>query len=182
MSSERDKMVRGERYDPNDAELVDARRRARTLAWHFNRASPDDDESRRRTLTALVGRCGERVRVEPPFRCDYGFNIELDDDVYMNMNCIVLDCAPVRIGARVLIGPGVQIVAATHPLGARERRAGRECARPITIGEDAWIGAGAIVCPGVTIGARAVIGAGSVVVRSIAADVVAAGNPCRPLR
>lgn len=182
MPSERDKMVRGERYDAMDAELVAARRHARALAWQFNSAMPDDDETRRRALAALLGRCGERVRIEPPFRCDYGFNIDVGDDVYVNMNCIWLDCAPVRIGARVLIGPGVQLVTATHPTDAAERRSGLEFASAITIADDAWIGAGAIVCPGVTIGERAVIGAGSVVVRSIVADAVAAGNPCRPLR
>jgi maltose O-acetyltransferase len=182
MTTERDRMVRGERYDPGDAELVAARARAKALAWQFNHAPPDRDDARRQALAALLGRCGERVRIEPPFQCDYGFNIELADDVYFNMGCIVLDCAPVRIGARVLVGPAVQLVTATHPLDHAERRTGIELAWPIAIGEDAWLGAGAIVCPGVSIGARAVIGAGSVVVRDIPADAVAAGNPCRVLR
>ena len=98
-------------------------------------------------------RCGARVKIEPPFRCDYGTNIVIGDDVYMNFNCVVLDCAAVRIGDRVLIAPGVQILAATHPLDVAERRTGRELARPVTIGDDVWLGAGVIVSPGVTIGA-----------------------------
>jgi maltose O-acetyltransferase len=182
VSSERDKMLHGERYDAMDAELVQARARARALTGQFNHAPPERDDVRAQVLAALIGRLGERVRIEPPFHCDYGFNLELADDVYVNMNCIVLDCAPVRIGARALVGSGVQLLAATHSTDHAERRTGVEYALPITIGEDAWIGSGAIVCPGVSIGARSVIGAGSVVVRSIPADVVAAGNPCRVLR
>jgi maltose O-acetyltransferase len=180
--TERERMVRGERYDPADAELVAARARARRLVRDFNDAPPDRDDARCDALAALLGRLGERVRIEPPFRCDYGFNIELGDDVYFNFGCIVLDCAPVRVGARVLIGPAVQLVTAAHPLDAAERRRRVELAQPIAIGDDAWIGAGAIVCPGVAIGARALIGAGSVVVRSIPEGAIAAGNPCRVLR
>jgi maltose O-acetyltransferase len=131
---------------------------------------------------AELVRARERVRVEPPFHCDYGVNIDLGDDVYINMNCVVLDCAPVHVGARVLVGSGVQLITAAHPIDAAERRANLEFALPVTLGEDCWIGAGAIVCPGVSIGARSVIGAGSVVVEDTPADVVAAGNPCRVLR
>jgi maltose O-acetyltransferase len=177
-----DKMLAGALYDASDGPLVRARERARTLAWQFNHAPPADEEIRRQALAALLGRCGERVHVEPPFHCDYGVNIELGDDVYVNMNCIVLDCARVRVGARVLVGSGVQILTATHPVDATQRRAGLEFALSVTLGDDAWIGAGAIVCPGVSIGPRSVIGAGSVVVRDIPADVVAVGNPCRVLR
>lgn len=180
--SEWDKMVGGARYDPSRAELVRARERARTLIWQFNHAPPSDEHARRQAIAALLGRCGERVRVEPPFHSDYGVNIDLGDDVYINMNCVVLDCASVRVGARVLVGSGVQLITAAHPIDATERRAGLEFASPVTLGEDVWIGAGAIVCPGVSIGARSVIGAGSVVVRDLPADVVAAGNPCRVLR
>jgi maltose O-acetyltransferase len=177
-----DKMLAGALYHAGDAELLRARQRARSLAWQFNRTAPDDEHGRRQALAALLGRCGEGVHVEPPFRCDYGVNIELGDAVYINMNCIVLDCAKVRLGARVLVGSGVQIVTATHPLDVTQRRAGLEFALPVTVDDDAWIGAGALVCPGVSIGARSVIGAGSVVVRDIPADVVAVGNPCRVLR
>lgn len=180
--TERERMLGGLPYLATDPELVAARLRARELLRAFNAALPADDASRERALEALVAHCGARVRIEPPFHCDYGSNLWLGDDVYFNVNCVVLDCAPVRIGHRVLVGPNVQILAATHSLDAAERRSGRELAGPVTIGDDAWLGAGAIVVPGVTIGARTVVGAGSVVVGDLPSGVVAVGNPCRILR
>lgn len=176
-----DKMIGGLRYDPCDAELVHARQRASDLVRQLN-APPGAEDARRSALRELIGRCGERVRVESPFHCDYGVNIDFGDDVYLNVNCVVLDCAPVRVGRRTLIGSGVQLITAAHPLDPGERAAGFEFALPVVLGDDVWIGAGAIVCPGVSIGARSVIGAGSVVVRDVPPDVVAAGNPCRVLR
>ena len=122
------------------------------------------------------------VAITPPFQCDYGYNITLGEGVYFNVNCVVLDVAPVRIGARTLMGPGVQLYTASHPMSPEERAGGLELGVPITIGEDVWIGGGAIVCPGVTIGDGAVIGAGSVVTRDVPARVFAAGNPCRVIR
>src|SRR5690606_10374105 len=103
--------------------------------------------------------------IEPPFYCDYGSNIYTGDDVYFNFNCVVLDVCTVCIGSRVMMGPSVQLYAATHPLDYRERSSGREFGKPIEIGDDIWIGGGAIICPGVKIGARTVIGAGSVVTK-----------------
>jgi maltose O-acetyltransferase len=120
--------------------------------------------------------------IEPPFQCEYGCNISLGEQVFFNFNCVVLDVAPVRIGARVLIGPGVQIYTATHPLSAEQRKAGLEAGRRIDIGDDVWIGGGAILCPGVRIGSGSVIGAGSVVTRDLPHGVLAAGNPCRVIR
>jgi maltose O-acetyltransferase len=182
MPTEWDKMVSGVRYDASDPQLARARAQARAHCFQFNNAAPDNDPVARKALEALIGSQGQRVRIERPFHCDYGINIHLGDDVYINMSCIVLDCATVRIGDRVLIASGVQLVTATHPIDSAERRIGLEFAMPIVVEEDVWIGAGAIVCPGVTIGARSVIGAGSVVVRDVPRDVVAAGNPCRVLR
>ena len=182
MTSERELMIRGGLYDPADAELVAARMRARQLARAYNDAEPADDATRARLLVDWLGGCGRRVRIEPPFRCDYGWNLFVGDDVYFNFGAVVLDCAPIRLGDRVLAGPNVQLLAATHPVEASVRRTGRELARPIAIGDDVWIGGGAIILPGVTVGARSVIGAGSVVARDLPADVVAAGNPCRVLR
>ncbi|MFN7144290.1 MAG: DapH/DapD/GlmU-related protein, partial [Myxococcota bacterium] len=101
---------------------------------------------------------------------------------YFNVRCVVLDVAEVVVGSRVLFGPAVQIYAATHPLDARERAAGLELGMPVHVGDDVWVGGGAILCPGVRVGARSVIGAGSVVTRDIPEDVLAAGNPCRVLR
>jgi maltose O-acetyltransferase len=122
------------------------------------------------------------VAITPPFSCDYGRNIRLGSAVYFNFNCVVLDVAPVTIGNHVLFGPAVQIYTAYHPLDAAERRSGIEYGKPVVLGDDVWVGGGAIVCPGVTIGAGAVIGAGSVVTRDVPPYVLAVGNPCRVLR
>ena len=180
MATEREKMLRGELYNAMDPELVAARRQTRELLRAFN-AEPD--EARRSELLArLMGRVGENVIVEPPFFCDYGSNITLGDNVFLNYNCVVLDVTPVTIGNDVLIGPAVQIYAATHPLDVQMRRTGLEMGAPIEIGDEVWIGGGALILPGVTIGARTVIGAGSVVTRDIPEGVFAAGNPCRVIR
>ncbi len=176
------RMLSGLPYDPRDAALARARRRARRLADEYNHSSPGAAALRKRLLGRLLGHCGARVTVEPPFHCDYGAHIRLGDDVFINFGCVMLDCAAVVVGARSLFGPGTMLLAATHPLSADERRTGLESAAPVTIGEDVWIGAGAIVCPGVTIGSGSVVGAGSIVVRDLPPDVVAAGNPCRVLR
>ena len=169
-------MRRGELYDAFDPELVAARARARERLASFN-SRPDAS-----SLEQLFGSVGPDVVVEPPFHCDYGFNVFVGERFYANTGCVFLDCAPIELGDRVLLGPAVHLYAATHPLDAQTRRRGLEYALPITVGDDVWIGGAAIVLPGVTIGDRAVIGAGSVVVEDIPADVVAAGNPCRPLR
>lgn len=182
MSSQKEKMLRGELYDPRDEQLSAERRRARLLTKALNDTSDEQQEERAKLLRQLIPNAGEGLWIEPPFHCDYGLNISLGEKVYFNFNCIVLDVAPVRIGSRVLFGPNVQIYTATHPLKATDRRTGLEFAKPIEIGDDVWIGGGAIICPGVKIGARSVIGAGSVVTRDIPEAVIAAGNPCRIIR
>ena len=176
MSSERERMLRGELYDASDPELVAARRHARRLLARYN-ADPDAV-----LLRELLGDVGLDAVVEPPFHCDYGENVAVGERFYANAGCVLLDCAPITLGDRVLLGPGVHLYAATHPVDAETRRRNLEYARPITIGDDVWIGGSAVVLPGVTIGDRAVIGAGSVVTSNVPADVVAAGNPCLPLR
>src|SRR5690606_2678022 len=182
MSTEKDKMLRGDLYDPSDDQLVMERRRARELLKAFNDSRPQELKKRRNLLTELFGTSGGKVWIEPPFQCDYGSNIHLGQSVFFNFNCVILDCAQVEIGDNVLIGPAVQIYTATHPLDATVRRTWLESARPVRIEDDVWIGGGAIINPGVTIGARSVIGAGSVVTRDIPPDVFAAGNPCRVIR
>lgn len=182
MSSEKDKMLSGDLYDPLDPDLSADRRRARLLTKSFNNSCDDQQNERASLIRKLIPNSGESVWIEPPFHCDYGWNITLGDKVYFNFNCVVLDVAPVHIGSGVLLGPMVQIYAATHPLKASERRTGLEFGRPIEIGDEVWIGGGAIICPGVKIGARSVIGAGSVVTRDIPEGVIAAGNPCRVIR
>ena len=181
MSTEREKMLAGELYDPMDAELVVARVRARDLCQELNATREADDTRRRAILRDLIGRGGDTVWMQPPFYCDYGSNIELGERVFFNFNCVVLDVCPVRIGDYTLFGPAVQIYTPLHPFDAAQRRR-EEYARPIEIGSDVWVGGGAIILPGVRIGSRAVIGAGSVVTRDIPDDVFAAGNPCRVIR
>ena len=174
--SERAKMLAGELYDAGDPELVAARARAQALLTRYN--STRDPA----VLRELLGAVGADPVVEPPFHCDYGEHLSVGDRFYANAGCVVLDCAPVTIGDRVLFGPGVHVYAATHPLESELRRRRLEYAKPVSIGDDAWIGGAVVVLPGVTIGDRAVIGAGSVVTRDVPADTVAAGNPSRPIR
>lgn len=179
MSTEKDKMLRGDLYDPLDPQLVAERRRARLLLKALNDSNDDQQPERIALIRELLGQAGEGIWIEPPFFCDYGSNITIGDKVFFNFNCVVLDVAPVTIGSRVLFGPAVQIYAATHPMQAATRAEGLELGQPVTIGDDVWVGGGVIVCPGVRIGARSVIGAGSVVTRAVPDDVCAAGNPCR---
>jgi len=181
MSTEREKMVAGELYDPLDAELVAARTKARDLCQDLNATREEQQAERRAILVELFGAGGESVWMQPPFFCDYGSNIRLGERVFFNFNCVVLDVCEVTIGDYSLFGPAVQIYTAMHPMNAELRRK-QEYAKPITIGSDVWVGGGAIICPGVTIGSKTVIGAGSVVTRSIPDGVFAAGNPCRVVR
>jgi maltose O-acetyltransferase len=181
MSSERQKMLAGELYDPMDGELVAARIRARDLCQELNSTREAETENRRRILRDLFGAGGESVRMQPPFFCDYGSNIELGERVYFYFNCVVLDVCPVRIGSFTLFGPAVQILTPMHPFNAEQRRR-LEFGKPVEIGSDVWVGGGALILPGVHIGSRAVIGAGSVVTRDVPAGVFAAGNPCRVIR
>lgn len=182
MVTELEKMIAGSPYDPKDSELTAMRLRCRGLIRKFNAALPNEKRLRTQALQELLGSMGQGVWIEPPFHCDYGSNLFLADQVYMNFNCMMLDVAPIHIGRGTMLATGVQLLTAEHPIEAAPRRAGVEFASPITIGEDVWIGGGVIVCPGVTIGDRTVIGAGSVVTKNIPADVVAVGNPCRVLR
>ena len=175
-------MLAGELYLASDPELVRARSHARDLTRAYNQSRQEQAQQRRAILHELLGACGANVWIEPPFYCDYGRHIYLADNVYLNFGCVMLDCAPIRLGRNVQVGPSAQLYAAHHPLNATERIAGPELASPITVEENVWIGGGAILCPGVTIGRNAVVGAGSVVTRDIPADVVAAGNPCRIIR
>jgi Acetyltransferase (isoleucine patch superfamily) len=169
-------MLAGELYDAYEPELVADRDRCARLMREYNN---DGDEG---VLRELLGAVGKETYIRPPFFCDYGYNITLGDNVYLNFNCVILDVVPVTIGDRVQIASAVQLLAADHPRDARERASGLEYGRPITIGDDVWLGGGTIVVPGVTIGAGTVVGAGSVVTKDIPAGVVAAGNPCRVLR
>jgi maltose O-acetyltransferase len=180
--TEREKMVAGEPYRADDAELVRERFRARRLTARYNATDPEDLGERRALLAELLGGGGDQAWIEAPFFCDYGWNISLGEGAFLNFNCVALDCAPVEIGAFSLLGPAVQLCTATHPVDPAERETGLEYALPIAIGRNVWIGAAAIIGPGVTIGDGSVIGAGAVVLRDVPAGVLAAGNPCRVIR
>lgn len=174
MKTEKEKMLAGELYDPRDKQLCDERFKARLLLNQL--------EKRKAILETLIPDCGVNLWLQPPFYCDYGYNIKIGDNVFLNFNCIILDVTEVKIGSRTLLGPNVQIYSATHPMDHNQRSSGLELVKPIVIGEDVWIGGSAVICPGVTIGDRSVIGAGSVVVKDIPSDVFAAGNPCKIIR
>jgi maltose O-acetyltransferase len=176
MASERDKMLAGEYYFPDDPDLVEQRQRCRALLRDFNVGG------RSEAIRELLGGLGEGSEVVVPFHCDYGYSTTIGAHVYVNFNVVILDCATVTIGDHVQIAPGVQILTADHPRDPGERRAGLEMAAPVVIGENAWLGAGAIVLPGVSVGRDSIVGAGSVVNRDVPPGVVAAGNPCRVVR
>ena len=182
MKTEKEKMVAGELYNPLDLQLVADRTQTRLLIKALNETREVDVAERRRILKELIPNAAHDLWLQPPFYCDYGYNMQVGEQVFFNFNCIVLDVAPVTIGNRTMFGPNVQIYTATHPLNHKERSAGLEYAKPIAIGDDVWVGGSVVICPGVTIGDRSVIGAGSVVTKDIPADVFAAGNPCKVLR
>jgi maltose O-acetyltransferase len=180
--TEKEKMLAGELYDPLDKQLSDERIQTRLLIKQFNDTREDEPASRIAILNQLVPNAGTGLWLQPPFYCDYGSNIIIGEKVFFNFNCVVLDVTYVRIGSRTMFGPNVQIYTATHPLNHKERASGLEYAKPITIGEDVWVGGSVVICPGVSIGDRCVLGAGSVVTKDIPPDVFAAGNPCRVIR
>jgi maltose O-acetyltransferase len=179
---ERDKMLAGELYRANDPSLVAGLRRARRLTRLYNQTEEEEKERRAQLLAELFARVGHDVDIQPPFYCDYGDNISVGSHVFLNFGCVFLDCNRIEIGDGVQMGPGVHLYAATHPTEPGLRAAGLEMARPVRVGNNVWVGGGAILCPGVTVGDNSVLGAGSVVVRDVPANVVAAGNPCRVLR
>lgn len=181
--TEKEKAALGMIYNPNrDPELQAEMQRTHALVHEYNLLSPLQEEERADMLRRLLGRCGEGATIVSPFFCDYGYNIEVGDRFFANAGLVVLDGARVRIGHNVFIAPHVGIYTAGHPLDAAERRTGLEYARPVTIGDDVWIGGGVSILPGVSIGDRCVIGAGSVVNRDIPANSLAVGNPCRVIR
>jgi maltose O-acetyltransferase len=175
-------MLAGEPYASNDPELIAASLKAQELLARFNASDPGAWAGQRELLTELFAELGPGACVRPGLRCDYGFNIYLGSRSFLNFNCVLLDCNRIVIGSEVLLGPGVHIYTATHPVDPVQRCSGVEYARPVHIGNRAWLGGGVIVCPGVNIGECTVVGAGSVVVQDLPANVVAAGNPCKFIR
>lgn len=180
---EMEKAAAGLLYDANyDAEVLRQREEAKAKLFDYNHTHPRDGAGRTALLRSLLGKTGENFLFEPPFYCDYGFNIEVGENFYANMNLVILDGAKVTIGDNAFIAPNVGLYTAGHPLDARRRNQGLEYAFPITIGNNVWIGAAVSVMPGVTIGDGCVIAAGSVVTKDLPPNVLAAGNPCRVMR
>lgn len=180
--SERTKMAAGQWYCCIDGEL-DALRAVAGRAVHaHNTLPPDERGDIAPALRSLLAAVGNGARIEAPFHCPYGFNVSLGDYAFLNAGCVILDTAPVRIGARTMCGPAVQIYCAEHHTDPLQRAAGLEIAKPVTIGNDVWIGGGAIILAGITVGDRAIIGAGSVVTRDVPAGTTVVGNPAKPIR
>lgn len=182
MGEHKERMLRGDLYWAGDPELLADYRRCQRLVHAFNAIGNDDELAQRAVLQELLGELGEGTIVRAPLFCDYGLHIRIGPRSFVNYGTVILDCAPVLIGADVQIATNVQLLTATHPLDATTRTSGLEAAKPITIGDEAWLGGGVIVCPGVTIGPGSVVGAGSVVTRDVPAGVLAVGNPCRVVR
>lgn len=182
IKSEKEKMLSGALYNPNDKVLIADRHQARLKFRKINQISNNDIKLTNNLFRELFGKTGKGLFIEPPFYCEYGYNISLGNQVFMNFNCCILDVMEVKIGDRVMFAPNVQLYTATHPLDAKTRASWLEYAKPITIGNDVWIGGGAIVCPGVTIGNGAVIGAGAIVTKDVPDNVVVGGNPAKIIK
>ena len=181
--TEKEKMLAGMIYDANyDKDLMQERLKCKDLCYEFNQLRPSRIEEQTRLIREIFGKTKESFYVLSPFWCDYGYNISVGDYFYSNHNLIITDGARVTFGNHVFIAPNCCFTTAEHPVDPEQRKAGLEIARPITIGSNVWIGAGTTVLAGVTIGDNSIIGAGSVVSKSIPANVVAVGVPCRVMR
>jgi maltose O-acetyltransferase len=180
--TQRERMLAGDLYIFNDPELQERNTRAIVKALEYGRVWPEDRARGQEILTDLLGEVGEEVFIVPPLQVDYGSQISIGARSFANYNLVALDVAPITIGEDCQIGPNVQLLTPTHPVDPELRRQKYESAQPITIGNNVWIGGGAIVLPGVTIGDNCVIGAGAVVTKSLPANVIALGNPARVVR
>jgi maltose O-acetyltransferase len=182
MGEMKDRMLRGDLYIADDEELATDFRRAQELLERYNRSTFADQELRDRLLHELLAECGDEVHIRPSLHLEYGTRVRIGAKTFFNYDCLMLDVAPVTIGAHCQVATRVQFITATHPTDPEPRRIGWESARPIVVGDNVWMSAGVIVCPGVTIGDHTVVGAGAVVTRDLPAGVVAMGVPARVLR
>ncbi|TKC12217.1 sugar O-acetyltransferase [Pedobacter polaris] len=180
--TEKEKMLAGKAYQASDAELSKERLKAREIVFEFNNLAPKFIKQRKELLKRLFGKTEKMFYVEPPFRCDYGYNIEIGHNFYANFNLVILDCAKVSIGNNVFIAPNVAIYTAGHPIHPHLRNQEYEWAQPITIGDNVWIGGNVVINAGIKIGNNVVIGSGSVVTKDIPDNTLAVGNPCKVIR
>lgn len=182
MKSEKEKMLSGKAYKAFGEELLNERQEAKNLVFKFNKLHPKKIKKRNKIIKKLFGKVAENFFIEPPFRCDYGYNIKVGNNFYANYNLTILDCAKVSIGNNCFIAPNVSILTAGHPIHFEIRNQEYEYAFPITIEDNVWLGANVVINPNVTIGENSVIGSGSVVTKNIPPNSVAVGNPCKVIK
>ena len=180
--TEWEKLLAGQVYNDFDEDLFQRRIAAKKLFRAYNRTEDHQTALRQQLLTSLLRSVGKNVWIEPDFRCEFGKNIIIEDNVYINFGCVILDCAEVRIGKNTLIGPNLGIYPVNHSIDAQERLHGGCQSKPVQIGKNVWLGGDVKITAGVSIGDDAIIGTGSVVTRDIPPRVIAVGNPCRVLR
>ena len=178
----KEKMLRGYLYDATDLELYKLRLHAKDLCFKYNNTKPSDTKKRQKIIRKLFGKTGEIFNIESDFWCDYGYNIEVGNNFYVNHNCVMLDCNKIKFGDNVLIAPNCGFYTAGHPLDVEKRNKWIEYAYPITVGNNVWFGANSIILPNVTIGDNVVIGAGSVITKDIPSNTLAYGSPCKVVR
>lgn len=180
--NEKEKMLAGKFYSPSDERLTKEHNHAQRLTRLFNSSTEEQEEYRVKLLKELFGSTGGRVYVKPSFHCDYGYNIHVGENFYANFDCVILDVCKVTIGRNCMLAPRVCIYTATHPIDSKERVSGLEFGKPVTIGDNVWIGGNAVINPGVTIGDNVVIASGAVVVKDVPNNVIVGGNPAKIIR
>ena len=181
--NEKEKMLNGLLYDANyDKSLIEERISCKTLCHKYNMLSPELTGDRQNLIKKILGKTKENYLLEPPIHFDYGYNIEIGENFYSNHNLVILDTTTVKFGDNVMLGPNCGLYTAGHPENVEIRNSGLEYAKPITIGNNVWIGGNVVILPGVTIGDNSIIGAGSVVTKDIPSNVIAVGNPCKVKR
>lgn len=182
MKTEKEKMLSGEYYTAMDAELMKDRQIARNLMHSYNQSLPDEQPLRNSILERLFGSIGENSAIEPSFKCDYGYNIHIGKNFFCNFDCVMLDVSTIHIGDNCLIGPGVHIYTATHPIEAESRTRGLEYGKPVKIGDNVWIGGRAVINPGLSIGDNVVVASGAIVTKDVPNNVMVGGNPARIIK
>ena len=180
--TEKEKMLAGELYNASDEILVNERNRAYNLCFEYNSLNKNYCDRRKEIVKELLGKVGENFNIESDFRCDYGYNIEVGENFYSNYNLVILDVNKVLFGNNVFIGPNCSFYTAGHPIDPKVRNSGLEFGKPITVGNNVWIGGNTVILPGITIGNNVTIGAGSVVTKNVEANSVVAGNPARVIK